>query len=202
MSRLKLTLLGVMAVMALSASVAASAQAHEFLIEGAAVTAETPVVGAGTTSQVLKGTLLGVPVTITCSTLAAKGNIDFELIKSHASSDLHYTSCTTTVTGCTVTEVLAKTALLLEGTTLVGVFRPLNGSNVFAEVHITGCALEGKYPVEGKQTCELPKASENIVEHEVVCKTTGSELTFGGSSATYEGNSKVKLESGKKWSAI
>jgi hypothetical protein len=53
-----------------------------------------------------------------------------------------------------------------------------------------GCAIAGKYTVTGKQDCELPKIEEELVEHEVICKKSGSKLKAGTEAVTISGKSQ------------
>src|ERR1035441_4850727 len=55
------------------------------------------------------------------------------------------------------------------------IFEPVEGK-LFVAITITGCSVEGKYEVTGKQQCELPEATVAKAEHEVVCTPAGSEL--------------------------
>lgn len=63
----------------------------------------------------------------------------------------------------------------------------------FLTVTLTGCSLAGEYRIVGKQRCELPKAEEFLVEHEVVCKKSGSKLKLGVETASASGTAKGKL---------
>jgi hypothetical protein len=63
----------------------------------------------------------------------------------------------------------------------------------FLTVAVTGCSLAGEYKITGKQRCELPKAEEFLVEHEVVCKKSGSKLKLGVETASVSGTAKGKL---------
>jgi len=82
------------------------------------------------------------------------------------------------------------------------VFEPAEAGKPFVTIHITGCVVEGEYPVEGTQVCELPGGETEATEHEVDCKPAGSKLVLKGLPAEYEGKAKVKLKPvAKKFSA-
>ena len=68
----------------------------------------------------------------------------------------------------------------------------------------TGCAIpSAKYKLTGSWTCELQEVGVEAVEHEETCtKRDPSDLYLFGSKATLVYNQKVKLVSGKKWSAV
>jgi hypothetical protein len=71
-------------------------------------------------------------------------------------------------------------------------FEPETGTT-FAEIAVTGCALESTNKVTGKQICQLPEGIASKLEHEVVCSPSGGELKFAGEPASYYGTEKVKL---------
>lgn len=60
------------------------------------------------------------------------------------------------------------------------------------------CSIAGAQELSGSQKCEFDTEIETLkLEHEVICKTSGSKLTFGGISAKYKGTYKqVLAESG------
>jgi hypothetical protein len=65
------------------------------------------------------------------------------------------------------------------------------------------CILEeGEYAVAGKQKCQLVEPESLKAEHEIACKKTGSELTWGGVAASFKSIEKVKLESGLAWASL
>jgi hypothetical protein len=57
----------------------------------------------------------------------------------------------------------------------------------FGEIEIAGstCAVNGKYKLEGKQTCKFAQLKELSFEREVSCTKAGSKLTLGGLKSSF-----------------
>jgi hypothetical protein len=67
------------------------------------------------------------------------------------------------------------------------------------EIEGSSCIVKGSFAVTGTQTVEFPKGEEGLVEHEVVAKKAGSNLKVGGNEASFSSTAKVHLHSGEKW---
>ena len=97
-------------------------------------------------------------------------------------------------------------------------FRSDSGvEGLFVKVKLQGpeCALKGTYNLEdskgaeveiggqafGGMVCALPEAAVGKVEHEVVCPSTGSHLTFNAKPASFFSTDIVKLVGGASWAA-
>ncbi len=200
-TKVRLLLLALLSALTICAAAAVPASASEFIIEGAQITTATNVEGTSGLS-LLKATVAGVKVSIECpegtftGTIEAggRGEGDVFLLKK----------CKETAPAkCSVAETLeSKLDAKLIGAGPEAEFEPFTPEGNFFEFSITGaeCAIKNTYKVTGTQACELPKAEEELVEHEIVCPTAKSKLKVLGVSATYSTTSKIKLASGKKWS--
>lgn len=207
MLRLKMLLVSLGAVLALGAVTATMATAAEFQVEGKAVTSSTPIEGSSGISK-LKTTIAGTEVVITCHKDKLSGNIETAGLSSGelSSEECEVGTSKEQFTSCEVPTIKFKfDDLLVVGSSnqIEDEFKPASGG-VFAEIAIKNvsgktCVEKGTYPVEGTQTCALPNGETSKVEHEIECKTTGSNLTFKGNLATYEGVEKTRLTSGKAY---
>ncbi len=207
MSRLKLAVVtAVVTAVALSAT-AAMASAHEFKVEGSAVTERTNLETHEFTSlnkYVLTGTPFLVSVKLECSSVHEEGSINAGGL---GTATLQFKSCTAVKpANCSVSEPITtavNTSLVTGSLGVENQFVPPEGSP-FTTITLTGaeCKLKEPFPVSGSQKCELPGGETEAVEHEINCTTGGSALKAGGAAAKFAGEiSGLKLESGAKWSA-
>ena len=162
-------------------------------------TEATPTTATSTTSQVLTGTLAGVKVKITCTTLSGTGTAtNF----AGPPMDVKGTGIVLKYTGCTVTEPAGKSCVIPGGTittnTLTSttsltsspkgvVFSP-PASGEFVKIKIEKCtvaALNGEFPVKGTETA-IPRGAF------LDTTSTSGTLTFGGNPATLVGSSTLK----------
>jgi hypothetical protein len=200
--RFRSLLLALGAVAALGAAGASGASAHEFRVEGKALTGEEASTGTGGVSH-FEWKIGGGTIKFECKTsTSAETLLGLGKLKPGRLS-LHECKVTTP-TGCTVNEPeIDKTGQL--GTVKEALGVEFAGSGSFEELTkliIGSCALAGEYPVTGHWTCELHEAGVEAVEHEEVCKAVNSRLKIGTETATFGYTDKVKLTSGKKWSAL
>lgn len=204
-NRVKHLLLAILAVFAVSAGVSASASAHEFFVEGKAVTGTERFEFTSTSgTSTLEAESLAI---IECKKDTDKGFLE---AKGATIVTIKYTECK--VFGpkkeaeplCKVTEpieVIAADHLTIFEYKLGDLFEP-ETSAIFATIEITGaeCLLKGKYEVTGKQQCKLPEAETEKVTHEVVCEPPGSELHLRTAPSKFTSTDTVEV-AGKKWSA-
>jgi hypothetical protein len=80
-------------------------------------------------------------------------------------------------------------------------FEPETGTT-FVEITLSGCTAEGKYKVEGTQTCSIPAAGQGWAVHEMICNPYGSKLKLGTGAAYFTSDETVRIDSGKPWDAI
>ena len=200
-TKIRLLLLVPLAAIAVWGATAAPASASEFIIEGQSVSTPTNIEGTSGPSS-LKATILGIKTEIECSEDTFTGKIE---AGGRGSATLVFKKCKETAPAkCTVAETLeTKLDLKLTGTGPEVEFEPTTPEGNFFEISITGaeCAIKGTYKVTGTQGCEIPKGEEELAEHENVCPMVKSKLKMLGGAATFSTVEKMKLTSGKKWSA-
>ena len=210
MVRIRLLLAAILAALSIAAVGSATAYAaHEFKVEGKTVTGNTVELHGSLLAhkQVLKGKLAGITAEVECLHILGLGLINGKKVEGKLEYKecelLKPKKCPAIIKNLSVNGELVGE----EGKPNVLVTSKLE-KELFTELTFEKCSgVEGPFSIEGSQECELPKASTELVEHSVVCKTTGSKLKFGGSAATYEGevpiwvvNSKGE-KTGEKWSA-
>ena len=226
-NRVRHLLLAMVAVFALGAVAAASASAHEFIVpchkvlamnvpesqwENAECTKK--LVGGGFDTRLLESEIEPAENTSGPSTLEGVGLVAIKCEKDVSKDTLESRGDTTGNVKFTECKVVGAATCKVkepieftfndELTVFKGepgeIFEPVEGK-LFVAITITGCSVEGKYEVTGKQQCELPEATVAKAEHEVVCTPAGSELKLKTAEAKFTSTEKVKLTSGKNWSA-
>ncbi len=194
--------IALLVVLVAAAATATTASAYEFDVEGLQVTEPTNVEGTSGVS-LLATTVAGVKAEIECTQDTLTGKVE---TGGNGSTTLLLKKCTESKPAhCSVPETIEgklKDKLIGTGTP-EELFEAASGGTI-SEIKITGaeCAISGVYPLKGTQTCELPKAEEEVAEHETACKTSGSKLKIGEVTATFSSVEKVKLTSGKKWAVL
>lgn len=149
---------------------------------------------------VLEAKIGGAAVRAECKHGILKGQL--ELLGKRKGFGLGFECKVVEPAGCLMNETLEGNA---EGQLIGPMGTPreeFTGSGAeerFATVTIAACAIAGTYSVTGKQICELPKAEESLVEHEIVCKKSGSKLKVGLEPVTMSSTAKATLTSGEAW---
>jgi hypothetical protein len=158
----------------------------------------------------LKGEVGGAPTHITCTkdNFAAQPKEEGE----SAEDTITLSSCTVSEPSkCIVTESITAvvTGRVEEsGGKLIDKLTG-NGENkkwveiTYKNKGSENCPLKNKtFALNGTQTCEFD-ANIRVYEekHELICKTSGSELTLGARSATYEDTTTIAPEEGETWLA-
>ena len=217
MTRGKLVLLSLVAVLAASAVASASASAafDAFICQKVAtgghwknaacsensgsgfetqeITTQTKIEGTGLTA-ILKSEIGTTKIYIDCQKTKATGTIEKD---GKTTATIEYEECklyeeTTgkVVSNCEVPTITAKVLDKLEGSkgAIEDQFTPAEGEK-FAQVKIEGasCVLKGTFEVKGSQKCKLPGAETFLESHELKCEESGSSLKFGTKEATYRG---------------
>lgn len=196
MKRIRIVGLCLTALFMFASVAAASASAHEYSTTG-------EVTGSSGTSK-LEGKVLGTTITIECKTDTFTGSIGSG---GKSSGEVKFKECSVpTAPKCKVTEPIEFSFTDLLVGPEKGVKDEFIGTKTeerFVEITLTGseCTLKGTYPVKGTQTCELPGAETLAVEHTIECTPAGSKLKLGTEEAKFTSTEKVKLVSGKEWSA-
>jgi hypothetical protein len=213
MSKIKVVLLGLFAVFALGATMAATASAatHAFKIEGTEIAKGVEeTLEDDSFSGKMETTIAGLSISVQCEedistgTIGeggkSKGSIEFKncfVIETNKGKRVFLTSCT-------VTEpVKAKfTDQLIEHS--VDEYKGEGGEETFVELEIGVCAIKGKYKVKGSQLCAVPESEFEKVIHESICTPSGSKLKqriTEENGAQLFGVEQIKLKSAKNWSA-
>jgi hypothetical protein len=124
----------------------------------------------------------------------------------------HISSCTIPNLFFNVTDKLVSG----EGFGTEEEFNATGAEGTFVEFKVegAGCILKGVYKLKQTEVeilpakqifkgevCALPEAAVGKVEHEIVCSSSGSHLTFNGRPAGLSSTETVKLVSGASWAA-
>lgn len=190
----------------LSLALTASASAHEFFVAGHALTSSEAVTGTSPAGSIAKiETTFGSSTKLAseCTSLTYTGDLE-KLGKT--SGEFHFSGCV--VTGaphCTApsTTFTAINSLMSYGKSALGLeIAPASGTVLFNLVwNGAECAFKGSRNVTGKPACELTAAETEQVEHELVCKAPQSDILVASNPGAIVAVEKLKLTSGKAWSA-
>jgi hypothetical protein len=133
---------------------------------------------------ILRSVILGVNIEIKCEKYGGSktvSNVEEKEVKGFkGEGKMIYSGCTMPEpAGCKVSEsfetvTLSESSEDLKEEVMRTLFAPKEGTKL-ATIKITGCALEGSYPISGK----LRSQTANIHTEEFT-KTSGSEATIGG----------------------
>jgi hypothetical protein len=223
MSRLKLTLLTVVAAMALSAIASSSALAETkpcketgsnrwvFCFDSGLEIGTPPQLALGVSHlSLLTGTVGIVEVKIHCP----KDDIHLFLeLLGKTKGLILFLQCTVVkpATGCLLhpSDIHVKFTDLLVGHPLTpeDEFTGEGTNETFATLNIEHesgktCAVEGNFSVTGKQKCGLPEFGTPLVVHDIDCKKSGSNLKLGENAASFSSLALVHLGApnlGLKW---
>lgn len=82
-----------------------------------------------------------------------------------------------------------------------GLFRGSGPGEEFANVELlgSGCSVPGNYAVTGSQEAEFPEGGVGKLTHLIVVKKSGSHLHFGTEAATFSSEAHVHLASDASW---
>jgi hypothetical protein len=225
MTKVKLVLLGMLAVFAVSAAASSSASAAQRYWDCQPVSGTghwsnshctTPTTnGSWETKEItetkisiqsetaeLKTTIAKEKVTIWCDKDAGKG---FLLSGGKSSGEIEFTQCRlldkngNILGACTVSEpILVKFVDQLVGEHEDEI-KPEPGEP-FVNITVGGslCALKGTFATTGTQTCEIPNPMQSLEEHQLECLPAGSNLKFGTEAATFKSNEHIHIP-GAQW---
>jgi hypothetical protein len=189
----------------LSLALTASASAHEFFVAGHALTGSEAVTGISPAGSIAKieTTFGSTKLASECTSLTYTGNLE---TLGKTSGEFHFSGCI--VTGaphCTApsTTFKAINSLMSYSKSALGLeIAPASGTVLFNLVwNGAECAFKGIRNVTGKPACELTAAETEQVEHELVCKTPQSDILVASNPGAIVAVEKLKLTSGKAWSA-
>jgi hypothetical protein len=200
---IKIFLSTLLSALIVGAAAAASTLAapDEYVVEGKGLLTPKNIEGTSGLS-LIAGTVSGVEVRIECPQDTLTGSAESG---GHGKSTVLLKKCVVTKpTGCTTNltiEAKANSTLLESAGKLYEELIGSGASEELAKIVIegSGCPAAGSYALDGKQTCELPIGGEVLVEHEVVCKKTSSNLKMAGNTASLSSTEKVKMTTSEKF---
>jgi hypothetical protein len=220
MSRIRFIILSMLAALAVSATISASASAEEFVIEGTPIAegSEIAVEGnAGHGTNTLENVVKGTNVNIICEEglVPPKGD-DIE-DKGKYKSDEELTACAVTSANSKgITETLSTCKLKGGGFTIISEGE-LNGAGIFFAEQIGkeplatltleavnkeggACAIAGTYKMEGVQACPLPH--QEIIAYVLVfaCNPVGASVELDGELANLYSTVAISGTKGQKLS--
>jgi hypothetical protein len=160
----------------------------------------------------LKGTLLSAEIIITCKKDnftgeigpkgLSKGTVTYEECEAGNSKE-KFTSCEVPNIKFTFIDQLIEN----KAGGIEDEFKPAEAGKPFVEIEIknkTGktCAEKSKEPVVGTQNAEVESSSLGAkLLRELTFKPAGSNLTYDGEPATYEGKVSIDLNNDDSWGA-
>lgn len=213
MSRFRLVLLGMFAVLVVCSVGAGSASAVCNLNSGKFVFCDHAGVELGTPLALLlalglpavwEGKIGGAAVSLECKT----DHIDITiLLLGRTRGSLLYLECKlNSPVGCTVNESIN----MVFNDLLVGAMgKPLDqlqGAGPVEELTklaIGVCAIAGEYTISGLQLVEISNGEESLAEHLFVARKSGSKLKLGTEVMSYSNTAhNLRLESGLPWRAL
>jgi hypothetical protein len=215
MTRIRLILLSMVAMLALSAAASATASAAvetRYFVEGDTELAASESIAGTVGTAELVSTLANDKIAIVC-TKNTLSNATVETV-GKSKGEIKYEECgelkqikggtLTTVTNCKVTIPPFKFIDLLvagPGGTVEDEFKPETGTT-FVEIEIggTGCnaIFKGKFLASGSYVASLPKGELGEVGHLIDFTSTGSKVTFNKELASYTNSVSNVLFSGTK----
>jgi hypothetical protein len=208
MSRFKLMLLSMFAVLSVGAIASSSASAacsggskSVFCLSSNNTEVAAGENALGTSGlSVLEGHAGGAALKIDCKDDTFSGELK---ALGGSSGEIQFLGCTVVEpTGCVVAEPIKAvfTDQLSENIMPASdLFKGSGPEEEFSTLKITVCSIAGSYPVTGLQTVELPGGETAAIEHPVVAKKAGSKLKIGVETASFSSTALVKLESGASW---
>ncbi len=230
MSRIKLTMLSLLAVLALSAAASATASAatHQWIINGTPLaTGEKTEIQGNNLPYVQEGqfesTIGGLNIHLYCQTALVPSGASNVLeggANGKAKILIEFRGCAIfQVTKAGVSEPLSTCKIesepilaeaegeLKEAGILT--LKPLStseeGGTVFSKFNITKvtgtCAIEGKYKVKGSQACVIPHFGVDAYVGVLECTPGGSSLTLLAEPARLYLGTGITLEKGGKFHA-
>jgi hypothetical protein len=214
MSRIRLLLLGLLAVVAVSAAASASASAETctggshfvFCNDNQEPLTGAAVLGLGGLA-LLAGHLGGVEAKFDCSDVhfsatleklgSGKGLLQFLNCKEEKPAKCKLSTAQEK-------EIDAKFNVQQNSVTLA-TFTGSGTGELFTELVVENkgaevCAVPGVYPVTKRQIVSTPKGGSSLVNQEIIATKANSELTLGSESASFSSTTNnAMLSSGLAW---
>jgi hypothetical protein len=214
MTRFRLVLLSLFAVLAVGALASASASAEECINGTKPVFCRWPgntpihllkILGESHLS-VLTSSVGGAEVKLHCPDDLFRGETH---LLGLILGEIDFLGCTVeTPANCTVGEGTNKLILALVHIQLLPNLMPALGlatgigpEEEFTKIKIagTGCAIPGEYKITGLQSLEFPNGESGLVNHEIVAKKALSKLKLGVEKASFSSIALVHLHSLESW---
>jgi hypothetical protein len=214
MTRIKILLWALLAVLALSGLSVASASASECPGSGEGVELCSEGHALEGTFAISNKTKSGGSIyiegimSLQCSTTKSKGQIVAGKGRVEITSDvIEWTGCSLSGhAGCKVKAmILGMGPGLHGGISLVGEIGEVTlatseEKQPFTEVSVTGCEQEYEGKVLGTQKCKLARVTTEAVGHEVSCTGSESRLKLRTRTVELEFHEEIQLSSGVKFS--
>ncbi len=205
MSRLRLILMGLFAVLAVSAVASASASALQWYVNGVLLSGVLKIEATQLGESILKGKIAGVAAEVICTKLSDSGTIENggSPVLGIGLVLVDYKTCTAPKpAGCSVlNELILSTAKVDLGTKSgkpYALFSPDPSGSTFTLIPIRGCTEEANYLVEGKAVGLVNNARRTL---ELENKGVNNELKLGGKEAELESDDFVLMEGGGAFEA-
>lgn len=212
MSKVRLTMLGLLVVYALSVVLAPSASAAtpEWWVEGKVLTGTEKV--SEETKATGEAVLKSTGINVGCATVAVEGG-SIGAKNEDTLNAVVFTKCTVvSPSGCEVAKIKSEPLVFpLEesGSVIKLNFRPKSGT-LIAAITVTGssCTAKGTVDVtvsgeKGGMDCNYPGVETESLEHTLeFTKTSGSSFKIGSLTGELIANFKWKLASKKLFSAL
>jgi hypothetical protein len=209
MMRIHIVLLSVVGVMVAGAAQAASASAHEFLVEGLPLTETMEVEGASGETK-LYGELLGTKVFVECTKDKLKGKLE---TGGNSKGEITFEGCSLWMLegmiyvedpNCSVPNYIIEFADALVGTPVEDELKGAKAAQEFGKVKVNGamCALKGLFVIKGAQVCKIENPENSAFVKEFACAPAGSAgLTLNAEAAQFKATQSLELTSKRHWSA-
>jgi hypothetical protein len=218
MSKVKVVLMSLVAVFAVSAFASVSASAgptHIFKVEGTELKGtESLEVVDDSFSGKLETIIAKLPIAIQCEEDISSGTIK---ANGESTAKIEFKNCfvaqnekgkKAVLSTCTVTEPViaeAKDELTAHS---IDTFKgnKVPATETFTELKIGVCAAKGTFNIKGAQVCSIPESEYEKVIHAGICAPAESTLkqekegTEVGPAQLF-GEEQIKLANGKNWSA-
>ncbi len=205
MSRLRLILMGLFAVLAVSAVASASASALQWYVNGVLLSGVLEIEAKQLGNSTLKGKIAGVEAEVVCTELETSGTIENggSPVLGLGLVTVDYKECKAEKpTGCTVLHELILSTAKLDLGTLSGkpyaLFTPDPSGSVFTLIPIRTCSEEANYTVEGEAVGLVNNANRTI---ELEKGGVNNKLKLGGKEATLVSDDFVLMKGGGAFEA-
>ncbi len=205
MSRLGLILMGLFAVLAVSAVASASASALQWYVNGVLLSGVLEIEATQLGESVLKGKIAGVAAEVVCKELSDSGTIENggSPVLGKGLVTVDYKKCEAPKpAGCSVlNELIVSPAKVDLGTINgepVALFSPDPSGGTFTLIPIRSCSEEANYTVEGEAVGLVNNAKRTI---ELDNKGINNKLKLGGKEAELQSDDFVLMKGGGAFEA-